>query len=89
MAKENKVSIVSTCGFDCVPNEIGNVFTKREFAKKGYTAASVESFVDLISGSNGLVLNYATYESAVQSIAHVNDLRSLRKKVAYKLSSSL
>ncbi len=35
------------------------------------------------SGPKGLVINYATYESAVQSLAHVNDLRKLRKQAIF------
>lgn len=37
-------------------------------------------FLSTNSGPDGLVLNYATYESAVESLAHVDDLRALRKK---------
>ncbi len=38
-AKEKGLAIVSTCGFDCIPSEMGNVFVKREFLKLGYTPA--------------------------------------------------
>jgi len=82
-AKKNKVSIVTTCGFDCIPSEMGNLFTRREFTKKGYTPAAVEAFFQFHSGPKGLVLNYATYESAVQSVAHVSDLRKLRRLVCF------
>lgn len=65
---------------------MGCVFAKREFVKRGMIPGSVEAFVSLESGKNGLVLNYATYESAVQSLAHVNDLRALRRQVRYNYS---
>jgi hypothetical protein len=38
-------------------------------------------FLSLLAGPKGLVINYATFESAVQSIAHVHDLRILRRQV--------
>ncbi|KAJ3055220.1 hypothetical protein HK102_011395, partial [Quaeritorhiza haematococci] len=79
-AQQNNVTIVSCCGFDCIPSEMGNLFTKREFKKMGWTAATVEMFVGL-NATKGLVINYATYESAIQSLAHVAELRKLRKQM--------
>jgi short subunit dehydrogenase-like uncharacterized protein len=33
------VTIVSCCGFDCVPAEMGTVFTKQVMRQRGWTPA--------------------------------------------------
>lgn len=77
-------TLVSCCGFDCMPSDLGLLFVKQQFAKRGWVAATSEMFLSLVSGPKGAVINYATYESAVQSIAHVEDLRKFRKQVKRK-----
>jgi short subunit dehydrogenase-like uncharacterized protein len=41
LATEAKVSIVSTCGFDCIPSEMGLAFMKEQFKKQGFTASVI------------------------------------------------
>ncbi|KAJ3029146.1 UNVERIFIED_CONTAM: hypothetical protein HDU68_012915 [Siphonaria sp. JEL0065] len=81
-AEASKVTVVPCCGFDCVPAEFGNMFVKQEFRKKNYTATSVEMFINVTYGPSGACGNYATYESAVQSLANAHILRNLRKAAA-------
>ncbi|KAJ1564867.1 hypothetical protein HK405_013756, partial [Cladochytrium tenue] len=81
-AKEKGVSIVPCCGFDSIPADLGTLFVKQEFDKQGYTAASVEMMVRLLSGPSGLRVNFATYESAVHGVANAGALRDLRRRAA-------
>lgn len=79
-AKENGVYIVSSCGFDSIPADLGVVYLKKEF--KG-DVNSVESFLDskVKGGPKGAVIHYGTWESAVYGLAHANELKPLRKQL--------
>ncbi|KAJ3317530.1 hypothetical protein HDU76_001146 [Blyttiomyces sp. JEL0837] len=81
-AIQNNVSIVPCCGFDSIPADLGTLYLKSEFQKRGYTASTVEMFIKLVTGKSGFRANFATYESAVMGIANANELRKLRKLVS-------
>ncbi|XP_032516249.2 saccharopine dehydrogenase-like oxidoreductase isoform X2 [Danaus plexippus] len=80
-AREAGVFIISACGFDSIPNDLGVIFLQQNF---GGTLNSVESY---LSGevppehSGGGVVNYGTWESLVHGMSHHNELPALRKKL--------
>lgn len=78
-AKQSKVTIVSCCGFDSVPADMGVVFAREQLEKRGLIPHSAELFLQMHSGKAGAAINFATYESLVESLAHVQELRKLRK----------
>ncbi|KAJ3109161.1 hypothetical protein HDU97_008560 [Phlyctochytrium planicorne] len=81
VAKEKKLAIVPCCGFDSIPADLGNLFTKQEFNKRGYTASQVEMYLSFFSGKSGSAGNFATFESAVHGVANADELRKIRKQI--------
>lgn len=80
-AKEAGIYIVSACGFDCIPSDLGIIFTQQKFEGE---VNSVEIYLNMWSTATdkkGPSFNYATWESAVYSLAHANELRELRTKL--------
>lgn len=79
-AQEAGVYIVSACGFDSIPADMGIIFTQQKF---GGEINSIESYLKFWTTKNmkGSVLNYGTWESAVYGLAHANELRELRTKL--------
>jgi len=80
-AKEAGIYIVSACGFDCVPSDLGIIFTQQKF---GGEVNAVEVYLKLWStdtNRKGPLLNYGTWESTIHSLAHSNELRELRNKL--------
>ncbi|KAK7490245.1 hypothetical protein BaRGS_00018590 [Batillaria attramentaria] len=75
-AKENSLYIVGACGFDSIPADLGILYTRNNF--KG-DLNSVEGYLNLSHGPDGLAGNFATFESAVYGFAHADELKSLRK----------
>lgn len=73
--------MVSACGFDSVPTEMGLLFVKKEFIKQNVIPSSVEMFFRIHTGDSGIVGNSATFESLVEGIYSRNELQILRKKV--------
>ncbi|XP_029169228.1 saccharopine dehydrogenase-like oxidoreductase [Nylanderia fulva] len=79
-AQEAGVYIVSACGFDSIPADLGTIFTQQKF---GGEVNSIETYLKLWSTKNvkGPVVNYGTWESLVYGVAHANELRELRTKL--------
>lgn len=79
-AQEAGIYIVSACGFDSIPVDLGIVFTQQTF---GGEINTIETYLKLSSTGNvkGSLLNYGTWESAVYGMAHMNELRALRTKL--------
>lgn len=75
-AKESGSYIIGACGFDSIPADLGILFTRNKF--KG-DLNSVEGFLNLSAGPEGIVGNYATYESAVHGFANQAELAKMRK----------
>ncbi|CRL03283.1 CLUMA_CG016150, isoform A [Clunio marinus] len=77
-AREKNVYIVSGCGFDSIPAEMGTIFLHEKFDG---TLNSVEMFLytnlleDLIPKAR---VNYGTWESIIYVFAHYNELRQIR-----------
>ncbi|XP_052768955.1 saccharopine dehydrogenase-like oxidoreductase [Mya arenaria] len=77
-AREAGVYIVGACGFDSVPADMGVAFATEQF--KG-DLNSVELFISLEAGPDGLAGNVTTLESALHGFAHAAELKPLRKSL--------
>ncbi|KAA8547945.1 hypothetical protein F0562_004374 [Nyssa sinensis] len=76
-AVENGSLVVSACGFDSVPAELGLIFNSRQWLSLA-APNSVEAYLSLESDKR-LVWNFGTYESAVLGVASANKLQELRR----------
>lgn len=76
-AAEKGSLVVSACGFDSIPAEIGVIFNSRQWVGDA-VVNSVEAYLNLESGMK-IVGNFGTFESAVLGIASVESLVRLRK----------
>lgn len=80
-AEEKGIYIISACGFDSIPSDLGVVFLQKEF---NGTVNSAETYLKTwtedpsIPGSSA---NYGTWESAVYGLAHAKELGGLRRKL--------
>lgn len=80
-AQEKGVYVVSACGFDSIPADMGTVFLEKQFDG---VVNSVETFLETSSKSKstgGAVIHYGTWESAIYGLAHANELRGLRSQL--------
>lgn len=79
-ARDAGVYIISACGFDSIPCDLGIIYTQEKFEGE---LNSVETYLNTWQTVNvgGPSLNYATWESAVYGLAHANELRGLRRKL--------
>jgi short subunit dehydrogenase-like uncharacterized protein len=69
--------IVSACGFDSVPAELGFLFHSRQWEPPS-ALVSVEAYLYLQS-TKRIVGNIGTYESAVLGVANAGQLQALRR----------
>lgn len=74
--------IISTCGFDSIPADLGNVFTRQAFREQfpADELALIDSFLT-VSAPKGASGHYATFESAVEGISSVAKLMKIRKEL--------
>lgn len=81
LAKEKGVYVISACGFDSIPADLGIAFLENHFDG---VVNSVETYLETWeSGGNrgGAVIHYGTWESAVYGLAHADELRGIRTKL--------
>lgn len=83
-ASKNGVLVVSACGFDSIPADLGVAFILREFKEKNVTAVNIKSILEVQSGPKGMAIHYATYESAVHGVGSIEDLKTIRKELSSK-----
>ncbi|KAK9116588.1 hypothetical protein Sjap_015535 [Stephania japonica] len=69
--------VVSACGFDSVPAELGVMFNSRQWVAPR-APNCVEAYVSLESDKR-IVGNFGTFESAVLGVASVEKLQELRR----------
>ncbi|CAO2820568.1 unnamed protein product [Amaranthus hypochondriacus] len=81
-AVENGCLMISACGFDSIPAELGLLFNSRQWIPPS-VPNTVEAYLSLESEKR-IVGNFATYESAVLGVANAHDLRRLRKSRSRK-----
>lgn len=79
-ARDAGVYVISACGFDSIPCDLGIIFLQSKFNGE---VNSVESYLNSWKTSNvgGAGIHYGTWESAVYGLAHANELRELRSKL--------
>jgi len=85
-AEEKGIYVVSACGFDSVPSDMGVEFTRNEFLKKfpDDKLNSVEAYMRCNSGSAGYSGHATTLECAVHGFSSIGDLIKLRKQAKAK-----
>jgi len=77
-AQEAGVYIVSACGFDSIPVDLGVIFAQQNFEGE---INSIETYLHGESEGGGPSLNYGTWESAVYGAAHWSESRELHSKL--------
>ncbi|KAK9272470.1 hypothetical protein L1049_002843 [Liquidambar formosana] len=76
-AAEKGCLVVSACGFDSVPAELGLMFNSRQWVAPA-VPNRVEAYLSLESEKR-LVGNFGTFESAVLGVANMEKLQELRR----------
>ncbi|KGG50630.1 saccharopine dehydrogenase [Mitosporidium daphniae] len=83
LAIKSNVSIISACGFDSIPADIGVFFTLKNILKeKSRKPLSVESFIE-VENSMGMPVkgHFTSFESAVHGFSSHENLNDLRQRV--------
>ncbi|XP_031631125.1 saccharopine dehydrogenase-like oxidoreductase [Contarinia nasturtii] len=80
LAREKGVYIVSACGFDSIPADMGVVHLENHFDGEVH---SVETYLKswTTGPASGAGIHYGTWESAVYGLANAKELSSIRKKL--------
>ncbi|PWA70056.1 saccharopine dehydrogenase [Artemisia annua] len=81
-AVENGSLVVSACGFDYVPAELGLMFNSRQWVSPA-VPNQVEAYLSLESDKK-MSLNYGTLESALLWMANADNLAEFRRSRPYK-----
>lgn len=82
-AVENGSLVVSACGFDYVPAELGLMFNSRQWVSPA-VLNQVEAYLSLESDKK-MSLNYETLESALLWMANADNLAEFRRSRPYKV----
>lgn len=79
-AKEKGVYLISACGFDSIPADMGTVFLEQQFDG---VVNSVESYiVSRMKGQKELgSIHYGTWASAVHAIANMKEVGEIRREL--------
>jgi len=80
LAEEKGVYVVSACGIDSIPADLGALHFERHFDGDVH---AIDSYLKLWTEKDtpGASIHYGTWESAVYGLAHAKDLIDLRKKL--------
>ncbi|CAH9109467.1 unnamed protein product [Cuscuta epithymum] len=76
-AAEKGSLVISACGFDSIPAELGLMFNSRQWVSPA-APNRVEAYLSLESDKR-IVGNFGTYESAVLGVANMDKLQELRR----------
>ena len=76
-AAERGSLVISACGFDSIPAELGLMFNSRQWVDPS-VPNRVEAYLSLESDKR-IVGNIGTYESAVLGVANAKKLQELRR----------
>lgn len=79
-AESNRALIVTTCGFDSIPADIGVLYTRRAFADK-YPNGTLQSVDSYLTVTGGFIAHYGTWESLIHGLTHQHELASIRKQL--------
>lgn len=80
-ALDKGIYIISACGFDSIPADLGTVHFEKEF---GGQVNSLETYLEnWIQGGHkgGASIHYATWESLIRSLSRTGELRKLRTQL--------
>lgn len=80
-AKAKGVYVISACGFDSIPADLGVVHFEKKFEGQ---VNSLESYLECwVEGEHigGASIHYATWESAIRSFTQINELAKVRAKL--------
>ncbi|EAT45886.1 AAEL002882-PA [Aedes aegypti] len=78
-AQQKGVYVVSACGFDSIPGDMGIVFLENKFQG---TVNSVETFLEKsLQSGGGALVHYGTWESAIHALSDIKGLLALRKQL--------
>ncbi|KAG5322693.1 SCPDL oxidoreductase, partial [Pseudoatta argentina] len=80
-AKEAGIYIVSACGLDCIPSEMGVIFTQQKFEGEMNAIEIYMSAWLSPTDKIGPICNYGTWVTFVHNLAHIKELPALRKKL--------
>ena len=88
LARESGVFVISACGFDSIPNDLGHVVLAQSMEGD---VNSVESFLKLIIPPTlGTKINYGTWQSAIHMFHNYGEIEALHQKLSSeKLPESL
>ncbi|XP_063827243.1 saccharopine dehydrogenase-like oxidoreductase isoform X2 [Ostrinia nubilalis] len=91
-ARQAGIYVISACGFDSIPNDMGVIFLEKNFQG---TLHSVESYLSLSTvkeyqkeARKSGVLNFGTWESLVYVFANFTEILKLRSKLYPKNEST-
>lgn len=76
-AVETGSLLVSACGFDSIPAELGVMFNSKQWIPPA-VPNQIEAYISLESDKR-IVGNFGTYESAVLGVANAQELQKLRQ----------
>lgn len=76
-AEETGSLIVSACGFDSIPAELGLLFNAKQWVPPS-VPNQIEAYLSLESDKK-IAGNFGTYESAVLGVANAEKLKELRR----------
>lgn len=80
-AAEKGVYIIGSCGFDCIPADLGVIYTK---SKMNGTLTGVEGFLSVHSGPEGMCIHDGTWKSAIYGFGDKQSLQKLRNSANLK-----
>ena len=74
------VYVVSACGFDSIPADVGQIFLSD---KMEGDVNSIEGYLKVTTPENvsGPSINFATFQSAIYGFAHAKELKGIRKQL--------
>ncbi|XP_055622734.1 saccharopine dehydrogenase-like oxidoreductase [Toxorhynchites rutilus septentrionalis] len=80
-AKQKGIYLVSACGFESIPADMGTLFVEREF--DGGVVNSVECYVCTRMKRKSLLgaIHYGTWASAVHMIANMKEVGQIRREL--------
>lgn len=74
LAKAKSVYVISACGFDSIPCDLGVTHLARQF---NGVLNSVVTYLELFIDRS--LVNYATWESLVHNVSRIKELKKIRK----------
>lgn len=80
LVKKNHTYIISTCGFDSIPAEMGVLHAEKNFSGTVNTCEMFwENILDYRDKNSKAVLHAGTWESAIHAFANYGELKRLRR----------